>query len=333
MPAATSERPRNLVTGATGFAGCFLCDALLARGEVVLGLSRRAAWPDQWPHLRRAELLACDLCDGTAIEAVLRRARPARIYHLAGYAAVGASFREPDAAWDGNLTATRRLCEAVARWGGSPRLLFVGSGLVYGPGQEAGRPLDEQAPLLPDTPYAASKAAADLTCYQLTHSAGLDIVRARPFNHIGPYQSPEFALPNFVRQVVAIERGQAPPVLEVGNLTTQRDLTDVRDMVAAYLLLAERGVRGEAYNIGSGQSYSMQTVLQRLLALAGLKVEVRQRSDLLRPSEPAAVRVDAGKLRRETGWQPRYTLEQSLADTLEACRRTARNQASENERA
>jgi GDP-4-dehydro-6-deoxy-D-mannose reductase len=320
--AGGNERPRNLVTGVTGFAGCFLAEALLARGESVVGLSRRAAWPDHGAHLGgRVTLLACDLCDGRAVEAVLRDARPTRIYHLAGYADVGASFRDRDGAWAGNLTATRQLCEAVIRWGGQARILYVGSGLVYGPGQEADRPRHELMPLLPDSPYAASKAAADLACYQYTRAPGLDIVRARPFNHIGPYQSPQFAIPNWARQLVAIERGERPAVLETGNLSSERDLTDVRDTVAAYVLLADRGRSGEAYNIGSGQTCSMQTVLERLLALSGLRVELRQKTDLLRPSEPAVLRVDAGKLRRETGWAPRCTLDQTLADTLEAWRR------------
>jgi GDP-4-dehydro-6-deoxy-D-mannose reductase len=320
--AAGSDRPRTLVTGITGFAGCFLAEALLGRGEKVVGLSRQATWPADWVHLRsRIPLFACDLCDGVSVEALLREVQPARIFHLAGYSHVGASFREPEAAWAGNLTATRQLCEAVIRWGGSPRILYVGSGLVYGPAQEAGTPRHELMPLLPDSPYAASKAAADLACYQYTCAPGVDIVRARPFNHIGPFQSDQFAIPNFARQLVAIERGECPRVLQTGNLSPQRDLTDVRDTVAAYLLLADKGRYGEAYNIGSGQSYSMQTVLERMLALTGLKVELEQRIDLLRPSEPAEIRVDAGKLRRETGWAPRYTLDQTLADTLEAWRR------------
>jgi GDP-4-dehydro-6-deoxy-D-mannose reductase len=321
QPTPLGTRTRNLVTGVTGFAGCYLAEHLLVRGESVLGLSRRASWPTGWERLRKqVEVFTCDLCDGRAIEAILRRVQPATIYHLAGYAQVGASFREPEAAWSGNLTATRQLCEAVIRWGGAPRILFVGSGQVYGPGIEPGRPVDEQAPLLPDSPYAASKAAADLACYQYACSPGLDVVRARPFNHIGPHQSPEFAIPNFARQLVAIERGQCPPVIETGNLSSQRDLTDVRDTVAAYVLLADKGRQGEAYNIGSGRSYSMQTVLDRMLALMGLKVELRRRTDLLRPSEPALMRVEASKLRRETGWAPRYTLDQTLADTIDTWR-------------
>jgi GDP-4-dehydro-6-deoxy-D-mannose reductase len=316
QPPPPQARPVTLVTGVTGFAGGHLAEALLARGEVVVGLARRGDWPAMWAHLAgRAELRACDLCDGAALEALLRELRPARIFHLAGYAAVGTSFREPEAAWAGNLTATRRLYEAVANWGGRPRVLFVGSGLVYGEG-EPGRPQDEKCPLQPSNPYASSKAAADLVSYQVTRSPGLEVVRARPFNHIGPRQAPQFAVANFARQLAAIERGQSAAVLEVGNLAPQRDLTDVRDMVAAYLLLMEHGRSGEAYNIGSGESYSMQSVLDRLLALSGLRVEVRQRADLVRSTDQAVIRVDAGKLRRETGWAPRHALEQSLADTL-----------------
>jgi GDP-4-dehydro-6-deoxy-D-mannose reductase len=319
-PTAPAEQsPRNLVTGVTGFAGCHLAAALVARGESVFGLSRRAAWPPAWAKLSsHVELAACDIGDAEALAAVLRRVRPTRIYHLAGFASVGASFRDPEAAWRDNLTATRRLCEAVARWGGRPRVLFVGSGLIYGQ-PEDDRPADEDTPLRPDTPYAASKAAADLACYQ-HFRAGLDVVRARPFNHIGPHQSPEFALPGWARQLVAIERGERPPVLETGDLQTGRDLTDVRDMAAAYALLMERGRAGEAYNIGTGQTHTMGDLLRRLIGLSGLRVEVRQRADLLRPTEQRVVRVDAAKVRRETGWRPRYALEQTLRDILAACR-------------
>jgi GDP-4-dehydro-6-deoxy-D-mannose reductase len=146
-------------------------------------------------------------------------------------------------------------------------------------------------------------------------------VRARPFNHVGPRQEPEFAVAHFARQVVAIERGRQEPVLETGDLRPLRDLTDVRDTVAAYLLLLEHGRAGEAYNVASGQGYTMQTVLDRLLSLAGLTVEVRQRTELVRPTEQAAVRADASKLRRETGWEPGFTLDRTLADTMEYWRR------------
>jgi GDP-4-dehydro-6-deoxy-D-mannose reductase len=308
---------RILVTGVTGFAGGHLAEALLAGGVEVVGLGRRAVWPPAWAHLvGRVELRACDLCAGPALEAVLREVRPERVFHVAGYAHVGRSFQEPDQAWAGNLTATRSLYDAVTRWGGRPRILFVGSGQVYGDGDEAEQVRDETCELRPTSPYAASKAAADLMSYQYTRHPGLDIVRVRPFNHIGPRQSPQFAVASFAQQIVAIERGLRPPVLETGNLEPRRDLTDVRDMVAAYMLLMERGRTGEVYNVGSGQACPIRTVLERLLALAGADVEVRQQANRVRATDLAVIRADAGKVRGETGWAPRFTLDQTLADTL-----------------
>jgi GDP-4-dehydro-6-deoxy-D-mannose reductase len=309
---------RILLTGATGFAGGHLAAALLAHGSVELhGVSRHADWPAPWLELAgQVALRSCDLCSPAEVEAVLREVRPEQIYHLAGYANAGRSFAEPDAAWAGNLTSTRNLYDAILRWGGRPRILFVGSGLVYGDMDDPAAVPDENFILRPNSPYASSKAAADLMSYQYSVNPGLDVIRARPFNHTGPRQLAHYAIPNFARQIAAIERGQAPPILETGNLSACRDLTDVRDMAAAYLLLMERGRIGAAYNIASGKSWSMQEVLDRLLALAGLKVEIRPRADLLRKTDLSVVRVDAGKLRRETGWTPRYSLDQTLTDTL-----------------
>src|SRR5262249_29268069 len=164
----TSRYRRTLVPGVTGFAGGYLAEALLARGETDLhGLSRRGEWPAEWRHLTgRVALAACDLTEATAVGQVLRRVQPPRSYHPARYPHVGQSFREPDAAWAGNLNATRALYEAVHRWGGQPRILFIGSGLVYGPTAAPDEAQDERCLLRPPSPYAASKAAADLVSYQ-----------------------------------------------------------------------------------------------------------------------------------------------------------------------
>lgn len=309
---------RILITGVTGFAGGHLAEALLAQGgHRLAGVARRPVWPDSWRHLAsQVELHACDVCARDDMEGILHAVQPERVFHLAGYPYVGRSFHEPEAAWQGNLTATRSLYDAVTRWGGRPRILFVGSGLVYGESRTNTDGCLETDLLLPDNPYAASKAAADLVSYQSTRYPGLDIVRARPFNHIGPHQAPQFAVSSFARQLVAIERGRQAAVLETGNLQPCRDLTDVRDVAAAYVLLMEQGRSGEAYNVGSGQTYAMQTVLERLVALSGVTVEVRQKANLLRATDAAVVRADAGKLRRETGWSPRFNLDQTLTDIL-----------------
>jgi GDP-4-dehydro-6-deoxy-D-mannose reductase len=317
---------RILLTGATGFAGGHLAEALVAHGGGVelFALSRRAEWPEDLRHLAaRVNLVACDLCDGRAVDEVLRRAQPEQIYHLAGYAHVGQSFGEPDAAWAGNLTATRSLYEGVARWGGRPRILFVGSGSVYGPSDTPEHAHNESCPLRPSSPYAASKAAADLVSYQFAHAPTLDVVRVRPFNHVGPRQSPQYVVAQFARQLAAIERGRQPPVVEVGNLSPLRDLTDVRDVIRAYVLVMGRGRVGEVYNVASGAAHSIQSVLDALIRLARVAVQVRQDPQRVRSAEVAAVRGDSDKVRRETGWAPEFALERTLADTLEYWRRRA----------
>jgi len=317
---------RILITGITGFAGCHLAEALLAGKDVVLyGTSRRAQWPQHGQHLaRRVTLKACDLCDGAAIEALVRAVEPEQVYHLAGYASPGQSFREPDAAWAGNLAATRSLYDAVVRWGGKPRILYVGSGLVYGDSETPDQAQNEHALLRPGSPYASSKAAADLASYQYTRTAGLDIVRVRPFNHTGPGQYPEYSIASFARQIAAFEKWQAgllarpePPYLKTGNLSPQRDITDVRDMVGAYVLLMEHGRTGDVYNAGTGETHSMQELLDHLLSLSRVQIEVRQEAELVRAAETNIVRADAAKLRGQTGWQPRMPLRQTLADILD----------------
>jgi GDP-4-dehydro-6-deoxy-D-mannose reductase len=309
---------RILLTGVSGFAGSYLAEALLGQDGVELfGTSRSTRWPPELSHLaERVVLHRCDLGDGPGIEAILREVQPEQIYHLAGYSNAGQSYRESEAAWAGNLTSTRCLYDAIQRWGGRPRILYVGSGLVYGELDDPTRAFDELSPLRPSSPYAASKAAADLMSYQYARSVALDIVRVRPFNHIGPRQSPQYAVAHFARQLAAIECGKQAPLLETGNLDPRRDLTDVRDMVRAYILLMERGQTGEVYNAGTGQTHAMHEVLQRLLALANLEIEVRQRPGLVRAADTKVIRADASKLRNEIGWRPQRSLDQTLANTL-----------------
>jgi GDP-4-dehydro-6-deoxy-D-mannose reductase len=158
--------------------------------------------------------------------------------------------------------------------------------------------------------------------YQYSRCAALDIVRVRPFNHIGPRQSPQYAVAHFAQQLAAIDCGQQAPLLETGNLDPRRDLTDVRDMVRAYVLLMERGRTGDVYNVGTGQAYSMREVLGRLLALTPVKIEVRQRPGLVRATDTNVIRADPSKLRNEVGWRPERTLDQTLVDTLEYWRQT-----------
>jgi GDP-4-dehydro-6-deoxy-D-mannose reductase len=309
---------RTLITGVTGFVGGHLAEALLsASAGEIHGLSRSGAFPPEWQHLNdQVTLHAVDLTDAAAVEALIRSVRPDRIVHLAGFADAGRSFREPGAAWAGNLTATRTLFDAVTHWGGSPRIVVASSVQVYGVADPPDVPVAEDAPLKPVSPYAASKASADLLAFQASCHPGLDVVRVRPCNQIGPRQASRYVVATFARQLARIERGLAPPVLECGDLSSRRDFLDVRDVVRAYLLLLEKGRKGEAYNVGGGTLLPVEEVVKRLTALARVPVEVRVEASRLRPVDAAAC-LDAGKLRRETGWSPQFMLDQTLRDVLE----------------
>src|SRR5262249_20669890 len=181
----------------------------------------------------------------------------------------------------------RNFYDAVARSGLRPRVLFISSGLIYGEPDPPGDTCDERTTLKPASPYAASKAAADVLSYQYTRSPGLDIVRVRLFNQIGPRQSADFAVPNFARQIAAAEAGKQSPVVETGDLSARRDTTDVRDIVASFPLLLEKGAPGEAYNAARGESYRVQELLDRLVAQARVPIRVNQKVEPGRKADTA----------------------------------------------
>jgi GDP-4-dehydro-6-deoxy-D-mannose reductase len=313
---------RILITGVTGFAGSYLAEALCEQpGVELFGVGRTGWKEDQKALARSVTLEVCDLNDQARLDAVLARTKAEQIYHLAGYSNAGKSAREADAAWTGNLTATRNLYAAAQRSGQRPRILFVGSGLVYETSDSPEHAHSESCPLEPTTPYAASKSAADLASYQSAYSGTLDIVRVRPFNHIGPRQSSEYAVSSFARQIASVEREDRPSIVETGNLSPLRDLTDVRDVVRAYILVMEHGRSGDVYNIASGVARSIQSVLDGLLALSRARITQRTNQELVRTADSPVVRGEASKLRRETGWAPQFSFEQTLADTLEHWRR------------
>ena len=296
---------RILITGATGFVGRHLAALLAAeRGHAVHGMARQA----------RPPLHAADLHDGPRLESVLAEVRPEWVFHLAGYANTGRSFHEPEKCWRDNLDGTRNFYDAIHRSGLNPRILFVSTGLVYG---DADGACDESAVLRPASPYAASKAAADLLGYQVSRSPGLDVLCVRLFNQIGPGQSADYAIANFARQIAAAERGEQPPILRTGDLSASRDLTDVRDVVAAFRLLIAKGVRGEVYNAGRGRTWRIQDVLDKLVTLARVPMAVHSARDTGRATDTAVTRADPRKLQAATGWQCRYELEQTLADVLD----------------
>ena len=309
---------RILITGINGFVGGHLLERLASEGgHRITGFSRSGGWRKTLVHLSPlAELHAVDLLDRSAVTDSLRAIQPERIYHLAGFASPGKSFKDPETCWAENLTATRNLLDAVADVSRDSHTLVVSSGLVYGDADGPDDAFDELRPLRPASPYAESKVAADQLAEHIAKVDGLHVVRVRPFNHIGPRQSAEYAVGNFARQVAAIVLGKAEPIIETGDLSARRDLTDVRDVVEAYLMALERGASGDVYNVGRGIAYGMDEILHWFIDRAGVAVEVHSRSDSTRKGDTAVTRCDAAKIRRELGWQPRYELGQTVSDIL-----------------
>ncbi len=314
---------RALVTGITGFVGGHLAEHLLESGDVVVGLSTSGRWPDNLAHLARSvRIEKSDLATvaDADLAGLIGRKQPEVIYHLAAQANPQASVADPRGTWALNLGGTLTLLEAARASGLEPRVVLVGSGVSYGNPAPEHLPVSETCPLRPNNPYSASKGAADLLGVQHFLAHGTDVVMVRPFNHAGPRQSSRYVLGALARQVAEVEAGRSPRV-EVGNLDIIRDFTDVRDVAKAYRLLATRGGAGEVYNLGSGRGTRLLDALETLRGLASTTIEVHVDPARVRPVDQPLLVADATKLRAATGWEPRFSIERTLADMLDDWRR------------
>lgn len=295
---------RLLVTGVHGFVGSTLaemvaCDPQLSHW-VVLPVS-----------------LSLDLTDSRAADELVRKAEPEAVIHLAAQSSVAESFRNPGATLTINLLGTLHLLQALKKVDFRGRVLYVGTGDIYGVVDEGDLPVVETQIPAPRNPYAVSKLAAEALCRQWVYTEQLHIVLARPFNHIGPGQSTAFAIPDFAQQIARIRSGRSAPVMTVGDVDVTRDFTDVRDVVRAYLALLERGVPGEVYNVCSGVERSVRSLLERLIEIAGVEVRVEVDHSRLRQAEQRRMWGSAEKIRRAVGWSPTVPLEESLRRILQ----------------
>lgn len=260
-----------------------------------------------------------DVTDPAALLAEVEAAAPAAVVHLAAISSVTDSIADPGATWAVNTIGTVNLAEVVQRAAPGARLLVVSSGEVYGDTGQV--PADESRPLAPRSPYAASKAAAELAAEQVARAHGLDVVIARPFTHTGPGHDRRFALPSWAAQIAELERAGGGE-LKVGDLTVQRDLLDVRDVVAAYLALLDPGVPAGTYNVSRGVAVPLADVLALLVGGATAPISVVRDPERMRAIDTPVLCGDASRLRSATGWKPRYELSETLADLLGAARRS-----------
>jgi GDP-4-dehydro-6-deoxy-D-mannose reductase len=312
---------RILVTGADGFAGRHLLAELARAAEhrVTAGAFGPVEREVDDAGVRWVPL---DVTSDESTRAVVGASAPERVYHLAGQASVGESFRSPERTWEVNATGTLRVLEALRREGlTSTRLLLASSAEVYGAVDPAGQPVAERSPLRPVSPYGASKAAAEMVALQFACSGMAQVVIARSFNQIGPGQDERFVLPSFARQLGRIRRGEAEPVLRVGNLDVHRDFLDVRDGVRGYVTIMERGENGEAYNVCSGETLLLEDVVSRLVERSRTGARLMVDPDRVRAVDIPVLRGDPSRL-RSLGWTRSVPLTRTLDDLLDEAEAT-----------
>ncbi|WP_145138813.1 GDP-mannose 4,6-dehydratase [Pseudomonas duriflava] len=313
-----------LLTGANGFVGKVLQTQLLAAGYQVTGTV--SSIPGDQGDVEYQQL---DVRDTEAVARLIQSVQPTHVIHLAAVSHVPTSFSDPLRTWQTNVIGSLNLLEALKHHAPKAFILFASSSEVYGEAFKVGEPLDEEQPCLPMNPYAASKRAAELAFIQYFRQ-GLRGVIARPFNHIGPGQSPDFVTASFAKQIAEIEQGLQPPVLRVGNLEACRDFLDVHDVCSAYLSLLSLSTQPSGhyiFNIASGRARRIRELLDALLAQSLVQINVEQDPARLRPSDiPFAVGCSQ-RLQVETAWQPRFSLRETLNELLEYWRSQTRARA------
>ena len=306
---------RALITGVAGFVGGHLAETILAKpawevwGSVIAETDRPLVVPG-------VQAITADLREPEQARVLVATARPDAVFHLAAQAYVPQAWADPWGTYHTNVRGQLNLLEAIDQAKLPARVIVVSSNEVYGLARPEDLPLHENSPLRPNNPYAVSKLAQDFMGLQYFLDRKMPAIRVRPFNHIGPRQNERFVAPSFAKQIAEIERGLRAPVLRLGNMSAQRDFSDVRDMTRAYVLALEKGEPGEVYNIGSGRARSVREMLDIMLAHSTVKIAEEIDPDKLRPSDTPISYSDPTKFKRQTGWEPLISFEQTCVDIL-----------------
>lgn len=312
-----------LITGSTGFVGQHLARHLLSLGTYkVHGTYRSESSLSLFDDVKdKITFSHSNLDNAEDVERIIADIQPDFLFHLAAQASPAVSFKSPLNTLTNNITSELHILEAIRNHSKHTRLLSVATGEMYGVIKPEDIPVNETTPLKPISPYSVSKIASEYLALQYHLAYKVDVVRVRPFNHIGPGQKDGFVVADFAKQIVEIEKGKKEPVLTVGNLEARRDFTDVRDIVRAYVLAVEKGESGEVYNIGSGKSHKINDMLHMLLSFSTQKVEVSVDPARIRPIDVPEVRCDYSQFNKVTGWEPQIPFERTLEEILDYWRK------------
>ena len=307
-----------LITGITGFAGNYLSDYLLKQNKFeVSGTYLNDKSLANLENKDSLKLYKVDLLDPDATDKLVQYEKPDYLFHLAALTSAKRSFSDPKETFVNNVSGQINLLESIVKSGHTDtKILIISSAEVYGLVKAEDLPIDEETPFNPTNPYSVSKLAQDFLGLQYFNSNNLNIVRVRPFNHVGPKQAPHFVVSSFANKIALIEKGKES-VMTVGNLEAKRDFTDVRDMVRAYLLAIENGKSGDVYNLGSGKSHKISEILDIMKGMSKTEIRVEEDPSLIRPSDDPELLCDFSKFEALTGWHPEIPIEKTLEDTLE----------------
>jgi GDP-4-dehydro-6-deoxy-D-mannose reductase len=297
---------KALVVGGNGFVGRHLVSHLLSCGDEVSA----TCIGDPIPRVKSCYQL--DITDYTATGGVIRDAAPDVVYHLAAIAFVPEAESNFEETLRINVSGASNVIRHCHLLDQRIKVVLISSAEVYGQITPADLPIKENTVLRPANNYSLSKQMAELVAERYNRQKSINAVIVRPFNHIGPGQDPRFVVSSFAQQLASIARGKSPPVLSVGNLEARRDFSDVRDVVRAYRLIAQKG--SGVFNLGSGRSRSIQEILDTLVQISGLSVEIRQDPARMRGPEVPELYGSIAKAEAEVGWKPEISLEQSLRD-------------------
>lgn len=321
---------RSMVIGANSFSGMYMCRYLREKGQPFIG-TKLAAEKTEWED--GVQLEEMDLREAASVRQVLERYAPDCIFNFAEQNSVGLAWSDPRTTVEINVNGVLHLFEAVRAMAKRPVVVLMGAGEEYGRAGFGRMPTVEEENLHPSNIYAATKACQTMMAKIYHKAYGLHLIVARSFNAVGPGQTEQFAVSNFCRQVVLMERGQAPPVLHVGNPNIQRDFTDIRDLVRAYWLLGERGRAGAVYNVGRGRAVDIWTILRYLQKESALEIQISVDKERMRPIDIPKIEGSICRLHADTGWQPEISLEQSVDDMLQYWREELARQQGEGGRA
>lgn len=309
---------KALIIGAAGFVGNYLIDHIQRNCIWSITVTKMKHEMVSWTGVDVRNL---DILDFDEVKALIDDVHPDYIFHLAAQSSVALSWKNPGLTVDVNIKGSLNVLDSIRELNLNPSVLLIGSGEEYGHVKENENPIDEDNTLRPGNIYAVTKACQNMIGSIYASAYGMNVMMVRAFNHIGPNQMPVFVVSDFCKQIVEIENNLRKPIIQVGNLSACRDFTDVRDVVRAYVLLAEKGASGETYNVGTGGAISINDILNKIIEFSKVPVIVEVDPQKLRPLDVPIIEADITKLKKCTGWIPEISLETTLQETLEYWRK------------